>query len=132
MVGWMNDRHRHLALPSFPQYADSLTGMLHINGCKLKSLLLESAAASSFASLPAYFENNKVYTNAVTAYVNTTKPINQLGDLSRSTRQGDGMRQCKILVHCVSFEIQSFPPIPKSDQLLERAILIFKSLSLSF
>jgi hypothetical protein len=59
MVGWMNDRRRHLALPSFPQYDDSLTGMLHINGCKLKSLLLESAAASSFASLPAYLNTTK-------------------------------------------------------------------------
>ena len=71
----MNDRHRHLALPSFPQYAGSLTGMLHTNGYKLKSLLLESAVASSFASLPAYFENAKVYTNAMLAYVNATKPL---------------------------------------------------------
>jgi hypothetical protein len=82
MDGWMNNRHRHLALPSFPQYADSLTGMLHINGYRLKSLLLETAVASSLASLPAYFENAKVFSNAMTAYVNATKPV-----LMRMTRR---------------------------------------------
>ena len=70
----MNDRHRLLARPSFPQYAYSLTGRLHTNGYKLKSLLLETAAALSFASLPAFFEKAKVYTKAMMPYVNATKP----------------------------------------------------------
>jgi len=48
--------------------------MLHTNGYKLKSLLLESAVALSFASLPAYFENAKVYTKAKMPYVNATQP----------------------------------------------------------
>jgi hypothetical protein len=53
--------------------------MLHTNGYKLKSLRLESAAASSFASLLAYFENANVYTNPMMAPVNATEQI-VLGD----------------------------------------------------
>lgn len=35
---------------------------------------MESAVASSLASLPPHFENAKLYTNAMVAYVNATKP----------------------------------------------------------
>ena len=40
-----------------------------------KSLLLERAVASLFASLLGYFENAKVYTKAMMPFVNATQPL---------------------------------------------------------